>query len=107
MQQTNRDNPSLLEQVAQNLEADELLDLQSEQVVLDGGALRDVLPSRSAATIGVVVGVEVRVVGRVDEDVGGERSGVVERVDVVAQSEERRASLRRTIVSTLPAFRAT
>lgn len=88
MQQTNRDNPSLLEQVAQDLEADELLDLQFEQVVLDGAGLRDVLPSRAAASVGVVVRVEVRVVGRVEEEVGGERSAAVEGVDVVAKSDE-------------------
>ena len=81
MQQTNRDNPSLLEQVAQDLEADELLDLQFEQVVLDGAGLRDVLPSRAAASVGVVVRVEVCVVGRVEEEVGGERSAAVEGVD--------------------------
>ena len=88
MQQTNRDNPSLLEQVAQDLEADELLDLQFEQVVLDGAGLRDVLPSRAAASIGVVVRVEVRVVGRVEEEVGGECSAAVEGVDVVATGAE-------------------
>ena len=88
MQQTNRDNPSLLEQVAQDLEADELLDLQFEQVVLDGAGLRDVLPCRAAASVGVVVSVEVRVVGRVEEEVGGECSAAVEGVDVVAKGDE-------------------